>query len=63
MEPASHFGVRVSYWLLLVIAPPVAIFLLLGGSVKNGSFCAGVFVILIWLGEFGFRRWKRLWGD
>src|SRR6266853_4975848 len=39
MEPARHIWTRVSYWLLFVIAPTVAAFLLLGGSVNSGATC------------------------
>jgi len=63
MESAKAFWVRVSYWLLFIFAPTVAAFFLLGVSAKNGGVCAGIFIALVLIGEHGFRRWKRLFGD
>jgi hypothetical protein len=63
MEPIRHLWARVTYWLLFIIAPSVAIFLYLGASVKNGAVCLGLFVVLILIGEHGFRRWTRFFHD
>jgi hypothetical protein len=62
MESSRAFWARVSYWLLFIIAPTVAVYFLLGASVKNGAVCVGIFVVLVVIGEHGFRRWKRLFG-
>jgi len=62
MESSRAFWARVSYWLLFIIAPTVAAYFLLGGTAKNGAVCVGIFVVLVVIGEHGFRRWKRLFG-
>jgi hypothetical protein len=62
MELPRAIWARVSYWLLFIIAPTVAAFFLLGASAKNGAACVGIFVVLVVVGEHGFRRWKRLFG-
>ena len=62
MEPKQLILARVSYWFLFIVAPTIAAFFLFGISVKNGAACIGIFLILIFIGEHGFRRWKRLFG-
>ena len=46
---------------LLILAPLVACFLVLGASARAAGYCVPIFVILCLIGERGLRRWKRLW--
>jgi hypothetical protein len=62
METARDFWARVSYWLLFIVAPTVAAFFLLSDTGKSGAVCVGIFIVLVVIGEHGFRRWKRLFG-
>lgn len=52
---------RVSYWSLFVIAPAVVLFFILGASRSDAGVCFGVGIVLVIIGEHGFRPWKRLW--
>jgi len=52
---------RVSYWSLFIIAPAVALFFILEASSSSAGVCFGVGVVLAFIGEHGFRPWKRLW--
>jgi hypothetical protein len=62
MESTRTIWARVTYWLLFIITPSLVVFFTLGGSVKNGAVCVGVFFLLILIGERGFRLWKKLFG-
>jgi hypothetical protein len=50
-----------SYWSLLIIAPAVVLFFILGASSSSAGVSFGVGVVLAIIGEHGFRPWKRLW--
>lgn len=52
---------RVSYWLLFIVTPAVALFFILGPSGSTAGVCFGVGIVLVLIGEHGFRAWKRLW--
>jgi hypothetical protein len=52
--------VLTSYWLLFVIAPALASFLLLDPSVTSSGIAFGVGFILVLIGERGIRHWNRL---
>jgi len=60
MESKRELWVRVSYWILFVIAPTVCVFFLLGASIKNGGVCLGIFAVLVLIGEHGWRHWAKL---
>jgi hypothetical protein len=53
----------ISYWLLFVALPSVALFLLLGPSGKSVGIAFGVFIALVVVGERGFRGWAKLWAS
>ncbi len=59
-QQTRYLLARVSYWLLFVFAPTLALFLALGATAKNGGVCFGVFCVLMIIGEHGFRYWKKL---
>ena len=52
---------RVSYLSLFVFAPVAALFFTLGASAANAGICFGALIVLLIIGEHGFRPWKRLW--
>ncbi len=61
MNQTRYLLARVSYWSLFIIAPTVALFFLFGASASSAGVCLGVVVVLVVVGEHGFRPWKRLW--
>ena len=60
-QPKRYHLALVTYWSLFIIAPSVVLYLLLGRSKSNVGICIGVGMVLIIIGERGFRPWKRLW--
>jgi len=50
-----------SYWLAFIIGPALVFFLWLGPSSTNAGIAFGLAVILMLVGERGFRPWRRLW--
>ena len=53
--------VLILYWLLFIVAPSLTVFFLLGLSEKSAGVTFGVFIVLVLIGERGFRPWKRFW--
>jgi len=51
----------VSYWALFIIAPVSLCIYGLRAWGVSGWFCLPVILVLLVIGEHGFRRWKRLW--
>ena len=51
----------VSYWLLFVITPILALIVFCGFSRTSVFAGVGIFLVLLILGERGFRLWKHLW--
>jgi len=51
----------VSYWLLFVILPTLAIIFFWGFSRATILAGVGILLILLVIGERGFRLWKHLW--
>jgi len=54
-------AILFSYWLLFILAPSVAIFSLIGISVKGIVISSAVFIVLVLIGERCFPHWKRFW--
>jgi len=51
----------VSYWLLFVILPILAIIIFCGFSRATIFAGVSIFLVLLVMGERGFRLWKHLW--
>ncbi|MEI6147726.1 MAG: hypothetical protein WCS01_01390 [bacterium] len=49
-----------AYWLLFIILPAVLVLLLLPKAKRLGSILPIGFVLIL-IGEYGFRKWKKLW--
>ena len=49
-----------SYWLAFVVVPAGVALAFLGLSGRSAVIVAGLAMILILIGERGFRRWRRL---
>ena len=61
MSQDTRFRVAVySYWLLFIIAPVTVAFYTVG-SARRGEICCGLLLVLLIIGPFVFRGWKRLW--
>ena len=56
-QPTRYIWARASYWLLFIIIPIIAVAFLVGGGVG----LIALLVVLVVIGEHGFRPWKRLW--
>jgi hypothetical protein len=50
-----------SYWFSFVIVPAAILFFVVGPSGASAGVAFGLVVILMLVGERGFRRWRRLW--
>ncbi len=62
MTSSKRYRLAVaSYWLAFVIVPALVFLLLLGPSSTNAGIAFGLAVILMLVGERGFRPWRRLW--
>jgi len=53
--------VLIAYWLLFVMVPVVLILASLRFSRLSFAISAVAFVVLVIVGERGFRKWKKLW--
>ena len=51
----------VSYWLLFILLPIGALLVWLGASASNFVVYLAALVILVMIGERGFRGWKKIW--
>jgi hypothetical protein len=60
-ESARNYWMRISYWAIFIVGPTVAAFFLLGDSAKHLGMCFGILLVLVLVGEHGFRLWKKLW--
>ena len=55
-----HFAL-VSYWALFILLPVGVLLVWFGPSASNFVGYMVALVVLVVIGEHGFRRWKNLW--
>lgn len=51
----------VTYWTLFIVLPLGALVLWLGAPQENFAVYMVALVVLVMVGERGFRSWKKLW--
>jgi hypothetical protein len=56
-----HRLALASYWFAFIIVPAVVLLLLLGPSATSAGIAFGLAVLLMLIGERGFRHFRRLW--
>jgi hypothetical protein len=56
-QSTRYLWARASYWFLFIIAPIIAVSFWVGGGIG----IIGLLIVLVVIGEHGFRPWKRLW--